>query len=137
MWMLVVSRDQLSLKILLICSDTHIRNAVILFFKTFEYHIKSIEIGMQDSAAYSKKDYDIIITDDNFLIISNLKVLKQIIKNNSDALKILVTAFKHDRIISTADELGIRCIIDKPFASKVLETVLSSFIETIKIENSK
>ncbi len=137
MWMLVVSRDQLILKILLICSDANIRNAVILFFETFGYYLNSIEIGIQDSKAYSNMDYDIIIADDNFLTISDLNILKQTIKNNSNALKILFTAFKHNKIISTADELGIRCIIDKPCTSNILETVLSSFLKAYMARANK
>lgn len=134
MWILVASKDQLILKILLICSDAHIRNAVMLIFKTIGYDLNAIEIGIRDSTTYANQDYEIIITDDNFLTISALNILKQTIKNNSYALKILVTAFKHNRLISAASDLGIQCIIDKPFTSNVLETVLSSHIEKIEIE---
>jgi len=46
------------------------------------------------------------------------------------ALKILITAYGNEQVISEAKRIGIQDFIEKPFTTKTIETSLSKLIET-------
>ncbi len=129
MWKLEAFMSPQNLKILLIAPDNYIRNSIRHLFKTKGIFLTSTESGSEGLGELIDQDYYLIIFDDFLWDMDGLDFLKRAIDINSNATKILMTTFKNNRVIATAEALGIQHIIEKPVTSYVIESVLSTFIE--------
>jgi DNA-binding NtrC family response regulator len=117
------------MKILLIDDDEWIRGSMQLFFEAEGCQLKALETAEEGLVALREDSYDIIIVDYKLPGQDGIEFLKQIRKAHSDAIKILITAYKSGAVVSEAKKLGIQGFIEKQFTS---ETILGSLSYLIK-----
>ena len=114
-----------SMKILLIDDDEWIRDSLKLFFESEGCQIIALETAEEGLKALQCESYDIIITDYKLPGIDGLTFLEQIQASQTDAVKILITAYKSKEVISQAKKIGVQGLIAKPFTSQTIETSLA------------
>ena len=117
------------MKILLIDDDEWIRDSLTLFFEGEGCRLVAFETAEEGMDALKKKSYDIIIADYKLPGMDGLEFFRHLQKSHPNALKILITAYGSNGIVSKAFELGIHDFIDKPFTSATIESSLSRLIE--------
>ena len=120
------------MKILLIDDDEWVRDSLTLFLESEGCHLKALETAEEGLKALKDEKYDIIITDYWLPGMDGLDFLSRIYSPNSNALKILITAYGSHSIIEKAKELGVHSLITKPFSSESLEYVLEQLLEMSK-----
>jgi DNA-binding NtrC family response regulator len=113
------------LKILLIDDDEWIRDSMSLFFEAEGCQILALETAEEALEALLRQEYDIVICDYKLPGMDGLAFLKQVQKIQSDAITILITAYKTDALLSEAKKIGIHDFIPKPFTSETIEASLS------------
>jgi DNA-binding NtrC family response regulator len=113
------------LKILLIDDDEWIRDSMSLFFEAEGCQILALETAEEALEALLRQEYDIVICDYKLPGMDGLAFLKQVQKAQSDAITILITAYKTDALLSEAKKIGIHDFIPKPFTSETIEASLS------------
>jgi DNA-binding NtrC family response regulator len=117
------------MRILLIDDDEWIRGSLQLFFEAEGCQLIALETAEEGLVALREDTYDIIIVDYKLPGQDGIEFLRQIRKAHSDAIKILITAYKSESVVSKAKKLGIQGFIEKPFTS---ETILGSLSYLIK-----
>ena len=118
------------MQILLIDGDEWIRDAMQLFFESEGCPIKTLETAEEGIKELEKNHYDIIISDYRLPGTDGLEFLEMTSGMYPQALKILITAYGNEQVISEAKRIGIQDFIEKPFTTKTIETSLSKLIET-------
>jgi DNA-binding NtrC family response regulator len=116
------------MNILLIDDDEWIRNAMRVFFETENCKIIALETAEEALKMIYRQDYDIVICDYKLPGLNGLTFLKQVRQVQSDALTILITAYKTADLLSEAKDIGIHGFIAKPFTSETIEATLSYLI---------
>jgi len=61
--------------------------------------------------------------------MDGLEFLKRIQDSHPQAMKILITAYSSEDVVSKAIRIGINDFIDKPFTTKTIEDSLSLLLE--------
>jgi DNA-binding NtrC family response regulator len=117
------------MKVLLIDDDEWIRGSMQLFFEAEGCQLVALETAEEGLAALREDTYDIIIVDYKLPGLNGIEFLKQIRNTHSDAIKILITAYKSEPVVSEAKKLDIQGFIEKPFTS---ETILGSLSYLIR-----
>ncbi|MCK5192239.1 MAG: response regulator [Desulfobulbaceae bacterium] len=117
------------MKILLIDDDKWIRDSLSIFFEYEGCHLLALETAEEAMEVLKMHDYDIIIVDYKLPGMDGLALLKRIQDSHLDAMKILITAYRSEVVISEAINMGVKEIIEKPFTSKIIEATLSRLIE--------
>ncbi len=117
------------MKILLIDDDKWIRDSLSIFFEYEGCHLLAFETAEEAIEELKMHDYDIIIVDYKLPGMDGLALLKHIQDFHLDAMKILITAYRSEEVISEAINMGVKEIIEKPFTSKIIEATLSRLIE--------
>ena len=117
------------MKILLIDDDQWIRDSLRIFFEAEGCQLQALETVEEGLFAIKEDTYDIIIVDYKLPGQDGIEFLKRIRTVNSDAIKILITAYKSKPVVSEAKQLDIQGFIEKPFTS---ETILESLSYLIK-----
>ena len=117
------------MKILLIDDDHWIRDSLSLFFDYEGCHFLALETAEEAMEELKMHNYDIILVDYKLPGMDGLALLKQIQDSHLDALKILITDYRSEDVISEAINMGVKEIIEKPFTSKIIEASLSRLIE--------
>jgi DNA-binding NtrC family response regulator len=64
--------------------------------------------------------------------LDGIEFLKRIHSSQPDAIRILITAYRSENVVSEAKKLKIQGFIEKPFTS---ETIMASLAYTIKMQN--
>ncbi|MBN2372274.1 response regulator [bacterium] len=118
-----------NMNVLLVDDDQWIRNSMRLFFEAEGCYLVALETAEEAIKAINKKDYDIIITDYILPGMNGLEFLKEIEKSQPKAIKILITAYGNNNVVSEATKLGIQHFIEKPFTSDIIEKSLSFLIK--------
>ena len=118
------------MQILLIDDDEWIRDAMQLFFESEGCPIKTLETAEEGIKELEKNHYDIIISDYRLPGTDGLEFLEMTSGMYPQALRILITAYGNEQVISEAKRIGIQDFIEKPFTTKTIETYLSKLIET-------
>jgi DNA-binding NtrC family response regulator len=113
------------MNILLIDDDEWIRDSMSLLFEAEGCQILALETAEEALEALHRQDYDIVICDYKLPGMDGLAFLKQVQKTQSDAITILITAYKTDALQSEAKKIGIHDFIAKPFTSETIEASLS------------
>ena len=116
------------MKLLLIDDDEWIRDSLRLFFETEGCQLIALETAEEGLAALREDTYDIIIVDYKLPGQDGIEFLKQIRNAHSDTIKILITAYKSEPVVSEAKKLGIQGFIEKPFTSGTILGSLSYLI---------
>ena len=117
------------MKILLIDDSEWIRDSFRLFFEAEGCKLQTFETAEEGLIALRDDTYDIIIVDYKLPGQDGIEFLEHIRNANSDAIKILITAYKSELVISKAKKCGVDHFIEKPFTS---ETILASLSYLIK-----
>jgi DNA-binding NtrC family response regulator len=117
------------MKILLIDDDEWIRDSLGLYFEGEGCQLLALETAEEGIEALKKQDYDIIVTDYRLPGMDGLEFLKRIQDSHPQAIKILITAYGSEEVVSKAMRIGIHDFIDKPFTAKTIEDSLSRLIE--------
>ena len=117
-----------TMQILLIDDDEWIRDAMQLFFESEGCPIKTLETAEEGIRELEKNPYDIIIADYRLPGTDGLKFLKMTSGIYPRALKILITAYGSEQLVSEARRIGIQDFIEKPFTTRTLEMSLSKLV---------
>ena len=117
------------MKILLIDDDEWIRDSLSLYFEARGCSLKVLETAEEGIEALQNQDYDIIVTDYRLPGMDGLEFLKRIQDSHPQAMKILITAYRSEDVVSEAIRIGIHDFIDKPFTTKTIEDSLSRLLE--------
>ena len=115
-------------RILLIDDDELIRDSLSLFFRSEGVHVSVYETAERALAELEKTEYDFFIVDYRLPGMDGVEFFKHIKETQKDTLKILITAYKDQKVISEAEKVGIQDIIEKPFTSKTIEQALSALV---------
>ncbi len=116
------------MQMLLIDDDEWIRDSLSLFFEGEGCHLLALETAEEGMEALKRHDYDIIIADYKLPGMDGLEFLRQIQESHADVMKILITAYGSEEVVSEAKRLGARDFIQKPFTSEAVEESLSVLI---------
>jgi DNA-binding NtrC family response regulator len=112
------------MKMLLIDDDEWIRDSLSLFFEGEGCRIKALETAEEGLEALKKQSYDIIIVDYRLPGMDGLDFLKRIKDTTPSAMKILITAYGSENVVTDAEQMGIQDLIEKPFTTKTIEASL-------------
>jgi DNA-binding NtrC family response regulator len=69
--------------------------------------------------------------------MDGLELLKRTHDEHSDAMKVLITAYRTDSVIAEARKLKIQGFIEKPFTSESLMASLAHLIEMRDFRNQR
>ena len=117
------------MRILLIDDDEWIRDSLTVFFESEGCHLLALETAEEGIDALKRQAYDIIIADYRLPGMDGLEFFRQLEKSHPGVLKILITAYRSEEVVSEADRMGVHDFINKPFSSKTIEESLSRVIE--------
>jgi len=120
------------MKILLIDDDEWIRDSLRIFFEAEDCHVLALETAEEGIAAIKDQTFDLIIVDYKLPGLDGLEFLKRIHNTQPDAIKILITAYRNENVVSEAKKLKIQGFIEKPFTS---DTIMASLAYTIKMRD--
>ena len=126
-----------SMEILLIDDDEWIRDSLRLFFESEGCHLTALETAEEGIESLKSRSYDIIVTDYRLPGMDGLEFLRKIQDTQPHAMKVLITAYRSETVISEAASIGIHDFIDKPFTSKNIEGSLARLIENREREHKK
>ena len=125
------------MRILLIDDDEWIRDSLSLYFEGEGCHLLALETAEEGIEALKGQNYDIIMVDYRLPGMDGLEFLKRIQKTQPHALKVLITAYKSEGVVSEALRIGVQDFIEKPFTTKTIEESLSRLIENDEQEISE
>ncbi len=117
------------MRTLLIDDDEWIRDSLSLYFEGEGCHLLALETAEEGIEALKGQHYDIIMVDYRLPGMDGLEFLKRIQKTQSHAMKVLITAYRSDEVVSEAFKMGIQDFIEKPFTTKTIEESLARLIE--------
>jgi DNA-binding NtrC family response regulator len=120
------------MKILLVDDDEWIRDSLRIFFETEGCHVLAFETAEEGLSAIKDQIFDLIIVDYKLPGLDGIEFLKRICSAQPNAIKILITAYRSENVVSEARKLKIQGFIEKPFTS---ETVMASLAYTIKMRD--
>jgi DNA-binding NtrC family response regulator len=116
------------MRILLIDDDEWIRDSLQLFLECEGCHLECFESAEQGWEELRKRQYDIIIVDYRLPGMNGLELLERIKGSHPNLKKILITAYRSDKIVSEAKKIGVEDFIEKPFSSKTIEDSLMRLV---------
>lgn len=106
-----------NMKILLIDDDEWIRDSLSVFFEAEGCQLMVFETAEEAMAELNDQIYDLIIVDYKLPGLDGLEFLKRTHKAQPDAIKVLITAYRNDEVVSEAKKLKVQGFIEKPFTS--------------------
>lgn len=118
-----------NMKILIIDDDEWIRDSLRIFFEAEGCFVVVLETAEEGLAELKYQTYGLIIVDYKLPGLNGLEFLKRTHDEHSDAMKVLITAYRTDSVISEARKLKIHGFIEKPFTSESLMDSLAHLIE--------
>jgi len=113
-----------NMKILIIDDDEWIRDSLRIFFEAEGCPVVVLETAEEGLAELKYQAYDLIIVDYKLPGLDGLEFLKRILDGCSDAMKVLITAYRTNSMVAEARKLKIQGFIEKPFTSESLMTSL-------------
>ena len=116
------------MKILLIDDDEWIRDSLSIFFEGEGCCLQALETAEEGVKALKNQDYDIILIDYRLPGMDGLEFLRRIKGSHPNVMKILITAYGNEEVLSEATKIGIQDFIEKPFTSKTIEDSLARVI---------
>lgn len=118
-----------NMKILLIDDDEWIRDSLRIFFEAEGCHLLAFETAEEGLTELKDRTYDLIIVDYRLPGLNGLEFFKRTRNIPSDALKVLITAYRDNTVISEAKKLKVQGFIEKPFTSESLMASLAHLID--------
>jgi DNA-binding NtrC family response regulator len=120
------------MKILLVDDDEWIRDSLRIFFEAEGCHILALETAEEGLTVIEDQIFDLIIVDYKLPGLDGIEFLKRIEHTQPTAIKILITAYRSENVVSEAKKIKVQGFIEKPFTS---ETIMASLAYTIKMRN--
>ena len=120
------------MKILLIDDDEWIRDSLSIFFEAEGCHVLALETAEEGLSAIKDHTFDLIIVDYKLPGLDGLEFLKRIHNTQPGAIKVLITAYRNDSVVSEAKKLKVQGFIEKPFTS---DTIMASLAHLIKVRD--
>lgn len=118
-----------NMTILIIDDDEWIRDSLRIFFEAEGCHVVVLETAEEGLAELKFQAYDLIIVDYKLPGLDGIEFLKRTYDEQADAMKVLITAYRTDSVISEARKLKIQGFIQKPFTSDSLMASLAHLME--------
>jgi DNA-binding NtrC family response regulator len=119
--------------IFIIDDDEWIRDSLRIFFETEGCRVLALETAEEGLAAIKDQTFDLLIIDYKLPGMDGIEFLKRIHSIQPDALKILITAYRNENVVSEAKKLKIQGFIEKPFTS---DTIMASLAYAIKRQDT-
>lgn len=120
------------MKILLIDDDEWIRDSLCIFFEAEGCDMLALETAEEGIAAIKDQMFDLIIADYKLPGVDGIEFLKRIHDTHPDAIKILITAYRDENVVSEARKLKVEGFIEKPFSS---DTIMAPLAYAIKVRD--
>ena len=117
-----------NMKILLIDDDEWIRDSLSIFFEAEGCQLIVFETAEEGIDELKDQTYDLIIVDYKLPGLDGLEFLKRTQNVLSDAIKVLITAYRNDKVVSEAKKLKVQGFIEKPFTSDSFMASLAHLI---------
>lgn len=124
-----VFRRLRKIKILLIDGDEWIRDSLSLLFEGEGCRLAAYETAEEAMEVLKNRDYDILIADYKLPGMDGLEFFRRVQEFCPRAMKILITAYGSDAVVSEAIKIGIRDFIEKPFTAEAIERSFSRLIQ--------
>ena len=118
-----------NMKILIIDDDEWIRDSLRIFFEAEDCHVVVLETAEEGLAELKYQNYDLIIADYKLPGLNGVEFFKRTHDEHPDALKVLITAYRTNSVVSEARKLKIQGFIEKPFTSESLMASLAHLME--------
>ena len=115
-------------KIMLIDDDEWIRDSLSLFFESEGCELLALETAEEGVQVFLKQPYDIIIADYKLPGMNGLEFFERIKTPGKPVVKILISAFGSEEVISKARTIGIVDIMEKPLTTTTIIETLSKLI---------
>ena len=112
------------LKLLLIDDDEWIRDSMRLFFESEGCDLETLETAEEALERIEKQPFDIIISDFRLPGMDGIELFKRTQNSCRSTLKILITAYMNEQVLSAAKRVGIDDMIEKPFKTETIEKSL-------------
>jgi len=116
-------------KILLVDDDEWIRDSLTMYFDIEGCQIVAVRTAEEGLELLKQQGYDIILIDYKLPGIDGLTFSRKIREICPDAIKILITAYRSEKIVSEALTAGIHDLLDKPLTIKTIDDSLSRLIQ--------
>ena len=116
------------MNLLLIDDDEWVRDSLYLFFKCEGCNIVALESAEKGLEILKKQRFDIIIADYRLPGIDGIEFIGRLPPGQADVLKVLITAYGSNEIISKAKKAGFDDTLLKPFDSDAIEASLKRLI---------
>ena len=122
-------RKLIKLKTLLVDDDELIRDAFSLAFMNKGCFLKATETAEEGLRALEEESFDIIISDLKLPGIDGLEFFRHATVSQPNTVKVLITAYGDENVVSRAFGIGVHEFIEKPFSIKKLITSLAMLVE--------
>lgn len=120
---------------ILVCDDEEIMRDVLgTILSTAGYKVDLAKTGEEALAAYEEKFYDVVLMDVSMPGMGGLTALEEIIKLDSEAVVLMITAYATFDTAISAWEKGATGIIRKPFQN---EQILARVGKGVKLRRNE
>lgn len=117
-----------NMRILLVDDDEWIRDSLTLYFENEGCCLLAVETAEEALSALDCQEYEIIIADYKLPDMDGIEFFKRIQGRFSHTIRILISAFGNEELISKARSIGVEEYIDKPFGTRAIVESLSRLI---------
>jgi DNA-binding NtrC family response regulator len=124
-------------RILIVDDDHAMRLALAESLESCGYDISAAENGSEALNLFSKRKFDLVVTDMKMPEMSGIEVLQGVKKLSPDVPVILITAYGTVNTAVEAMKEGAAEFIMKPFSLDDLEAIVKNVLNTSKTEASK
>jgi DNA-binding NtrC family response regulator len=125
------------MRILLIDDDEWIRDSLSIFFEAEGCRVLTLETAEEGLSAIKDQIFDLIIVDYKLPGRDGIEFLKRVGHTQPDALKVLITAYRNENIVSEAKKLKVQGFIEKPFTSDTFMASLTHLINMRDINHER
>ncbi len=122
----------------LVCDDEEIMREVLeTILSSAGYKVDLAKQGEEALEMYSQKSYDVVLMDVSMPGIGGLTTLEELIKLDSDAVVLMITAFATFDTAISAWEKGATGVIRKPFQNEQILAFVSKGISQRRREEER
>ena len=126
-----------TMDILLIDDDEWIRDSLIILFEGEGCLLTAFETAEEGMEALKGQHYDIVITDYRLPGMDGLEFLKRIQDMQPHAMKVLITAYGSEGVLSEANNIGVHDFIEKPFTTQTIGASLWRLVKAREQETQE
>lgn len=117
-----------NMRILLVDDDEWIRDSLTIYFENEGCSLVAVETAEEALSTLESRYYDIIIADYKLPDMDGIQFFERIQSRFSHAIRILISAFGDEELISQARSVGVEDYIDKPFSTRAIVESLSRLV---------